>query len=336
MKKYYLLFLLLFIVGCVNDSGGDNVINSNSYGIIVTNFTSTLNSLRVYESTDVKLSFTNNGDFSARNINSILYGEGLLERVHQVNYTDSLRPDGKFFHLWTLKAPVKLSQSSVTVYTISDRVYYDYNFSTTQQIGFVPLSYSGGDLSLSSVVKRSPISAHIKFSNPIRTIPVSEGSDESVFALTIIISNIGDGSVGYYGCSLTSGCSKNGYLNSFYITVPSDWVLIGDYEYSKINGDGVVTYVFDYDSLNNDYNNNDCNCNPSDDDCNPSSLCTKISNSLHALRLVRDSESRFVLQFRRGIVDSEVVNQIVVGGDFGYIVDVRDFTNPITITINGD
>ncbi len=329
MRKYYLLFLLLFIVGCVSDNSEDSVVKSNGYGIIVTNFTSTLNSLRVYESTDVKLSFTNNGDFNARDITSILYGEGLLERVHQVNYTDSLRPDGKSFHLWTLKAPIKLSQSSVTVYTISDRIYYYYNFSTTQQIGFVPLSYSGGDLSLSSVVKRSPISARIKFSNPIRTIPVSEGSDESVFALTVIINNIGDGSVGYYGCSLTSGCSKNSYLNSFYVTVPSDWSLISDYEYKVIEGDGVVTYFFDYDALNNSYYDNDCNSATS-------SICTNISNSLHALRLVRDSESRFVLQFNRAIVDSEVVNQIIVGGDFGYIVDVRDFTNPVTITINGD
>jgi hypothetical protein len=299
-------------------------------GLVITNFTSTFNTLRVNEATNLKLVMLNNGDFEAWNITSILYGEGLMTRENENNFTYSILSDKQELQFWTLRVPLKLSQTESTSYTISSRMYYYYNFSGFQQIGFVAPTYVGADLPLSSSTSKSPLKVSIQSRNPIRTLP----DEESLFSITITIINIGEGSINYIDCIGNPNCRKKSYINDLRISVPATWTPVTDLSAwsNEVSGDDIV-YSINFGELDDNYYEV-LNCDETSYDETPA--CYPLSEALNSLRMVRDEEARIVLQFQIDEVTETLIDSVKVNGNFGYNVDVSDFKNPITLLVLGD
>jgi len=252
--KFFLFFTLLFIIlinGCtfLESDPGEQVSNivTTAKGIAVVNFTTDYNLLRINEATTIKLLLENVGDFEAKQLSTILYGEGLLENPASKTYTDNLIPNQQDLHAWTLQVPLRLSQTESTTYTINARIYYNYSFEGARQVGFVSPNYAGGDLPLSVLSEESPLQTTIETRNPIRTLPpeTSGGvitSDRTVFTITSVINNVGKGNVDYFNCSILSEppCRKEGYIEELRLSVPANWQDVTDMSaWDKVN-----TYEF--------------------------------------------------------------------------------------------
>ncbi len=329
LNKAIGVLLLLAIAGCTQTETNIPV-TKPSKGLAVINFTSNFNTLRINEATNIKLLFHNYGDFDARNVTSILYGEGLLERSNEKNFSISIYQGKEDAHFWTLKAPLKLSQTESTTYVVSSRIYYYYNFSGTTQVAFVSPSYSGGEIPLSKTSLKSPLSVHFKARNPIRTLPQDNTSPGTMFTTTITISNDGVGNVDYFGCSSIQGCNKGSHLNSLRIKVPKDWTPVTNLDqWNKEEKGDEIEYSIYYDNLIENYNANSCS-----DSQTPA--CDNIRKALNDLRMVRGSEARIILQFAKDKVNDTTIDPISVSGDFGYEVDASDFTNRLPILVLGD
>ncbi|MBD3312232.1 hypothetical protein GF352_02130 [archaeon] len=335
--KYFFLFFTLFLIliaGCTQDgaatNGGTTTISS-SKGVSAVNFTSDFTTLRINEVTTLRLLLQNQGDFEATNITTVLYGEGLLERPNENNFTSSLLPGKQDLHVWSLKVPLELSKTESTNYNLNARLFYNYNFSGFRQAGFVAPDYAGGDLPLSGGVSDSPLSVSISVRNPVRTL-YEEGT---VFTLTIVVTNYGRGNVDYFNCSVlnTPQCRKEGYLNELRLSVPSDWGEVTDLSAweEEVDEDNLETiYVLNYDLLEGEYDSLSCTTKTDDAECN------LISEALNHLRMIRGNEARIVLQFSKGLVDESIIDVIKVSGDFGYEVDTSDFTSPTRLRVLGD
>lgn len=290
MKNFFLFFtlFLILIAGCTQDtsaSSNGGVITSARRGLTAVNFSSDFNTLRISEETVLKLLLENKGDFEATDIITVLYGEGLLERPNETNYTQSLTPDKQALHIWSLKVPLKLSQTESTNYNINARMYYNYEFSGFQQVGFVESDYVGGDLPLSSGVSTSPLNVNIDVRNPVRTL-YDEGT---IFTITSVVANNGYGNVDYFNCSAlnTPPCRKEGYLNTFKLTIPNNWGEVTDmgaWKKSVDSENSEKTYTLDYDSLEASYDKltkrydlkeDDSNCvlKEEDFDCDNENIC---------------------------------------------------------------
>ncbi len=335
MKFYFFFTLfLLLITGCTLSNESQTTtptININENGLSIINFSTNFNVLRVNEATNIKLLLFNNGDFEAKNIQTILYGEGMLTRSNEKNFTERLLPEKRDIQYWTLTAPLALSQTESTTYVISSKIYYDYNFSGTQQVAIVPATYSGDEIPLSSTSKKSPLKTTIKARNPIRTI-TSDTTDDTIFTITAIITNTGKGLINYYECSPQRGCRKNSYLNDFSITIPSSWSEVTDFSYwikTENNEASEVTYSLNFDELNTEYEDNNCATSQSD-------TCSKINKAINYLKMIRGDEARIILQFSTPTVDEITINSVKVKGSFSYEVDASDFTNKIAILVRGD
>jgi len=333
-----LLFLIL-IMGCTTIEEGATQILVSGKGLAIANFTTNFNTLRVNEATNIRSLFQNVGGFEAKDIRSVLYGEGLLERVSESNYTESILPDKQAIHVWTLKVPLKLSQTESTTYVISSRVYYLYNYSGFQQVGFVSPDYSGDDLPLSSNTRTSPITASINVRNPVRTLPQDNTSPGTIFTATIVLKNEGKGNVDYFNCSILSSppCRKEAYLSELRLSVPQDWTEMMNMSawIKQVSAEGDDTiYILNYNALEAEYDAGigGVSCSGVFN----STWCNLRAEALNHLRMIRGEEARIVLQFAKEVVDEVVIDSITVSGDFGYEVDVSDFTQRITLLVLGD
>jgi hypothetical protein len=352
-------------VGCTQEDDGGQEPTITNEGINILNFTTDSNTLRIYEETTIKALLKNVGFFEAKNITSVLYGEGLLERIQEVNYTNNLLRNFQDQHLWSLRVPLKLSQTESSSYTINARIYYLYNYSGFQQVGFVEPTYTGGDLPLSSGFQASPLRPKIDVRNPIRTL-----NQGSVFSTTITISNVGKGNVDYFDCSPLRDppCTKGGYLNSLIISVPSDWIPITNMSAWTLNTSPeteTAYYSLNFEKLEDDYNQpldssgepcdsvyadciedtatieefNECLEGRDCSSCKERSgdpRCNLIIEAISQLRMIRGTEARLVLLFNKTIVSEPRIDSITVSGDFGYEIDTSDFKSPIRLLILGD
>lgn len=319
------------LMGCTQEPS-NNVVVKTSNGLSVANFTTSLSTLRVNEMTNIQLLLRNDGFFDARDINAILYGEGLLVRDNEYNNSELVLPDKQDILFWTLRVPLSLSRTESTSYTVSARIYYYYNFSGTKQVGFVPSSYSGGDLPLSSTSRDSPLSVLINVNNPIRTF---SSVNFTTFTVTPIITRVDEGSIDYFNCNVYGDlpCNKGGYINSIRLTVPIDWVEVTDLSVWSKSEDVVnseKTYAISYDSLLSVYNGNNCSL------LSNSTYCNKVSQSLNYLRMIRGDEARLVLQFGKLDVNEVIIDSVRVEGDFGFKVDVSDFKSRLNLLVLGD
>jgi len=240
--KFFLFFTLLFLLiipGCTlleSNGSGDiipDVTPAVLKGLTVANFTSDFYNMRVYEKTNIKLLFDNKGDFDARNVKSVLYGYGLMNVLNEDSERDQILKNQQEINVWGLEVPLKLSQTESTTYYLNARFYYTYNFSGSQQIGFVEPDYDGGDLPLTYLTSDSPLKVSFEYRNPIRTFPPGTTDDKTIFTLTTIIENQGEGNVDYFGCSILGipPCRKEGYMNELRMTTPADW-----HEVMNMNG----------------------------------------------------------------------------------------------------
>jgi len=329
--NFFTLFFLIMLMGCTQDPS-TNVIVKTSNGLSVANFTTSLSTLRVNEMSNIQLLLRNDGFFDARDINSILYGEGLLVRDNEYNNSALILPDKQDILFWTLRVPLSLSRTESTSYTVSARIYYNYNFSGNKQIGFVPSTYSGGDLPLSSTTRQSPLSVLINVNNPIRTFNTV---DFTTFTITPVVSRVDDGSIDYFNCNVygDSPCNKGGYINSVKLTVPIDWIEVTDLSVWTKSEDAVNserTYSIYYDDLLVLYNDNSCRS------LSNSTYCNKVNQAINYLRMIRGDEARLVLQFGKSEVSEVIIDNIKFEGDFGFKVDVSDFKNRLNLLVLGD
>ena len=355
-KPILSIIAVLLITGCTQQSTTTQVIGVTSKGLNIINFTSNFNTLRVHESTNIKLQFKNNGDFEARNVTTILYGEGLLEKESAKNFTERILVGKEDIQFWTLNVPLELSRTQSTTYTLGARVYYYYNFSGFQQIGFVPTNYIGDDLPLSSGTGKGPLSVSMSVRNPIRTLP----GENTTFTITTTITDTEEGNVDYMGCSALSNppCRKGGHINELRMTLPKGWNEVTDLNQwikATDNENNEITYTLNYDNLENEYNKNmnltegqwtECaipettNCNTDIKCCNCSiritERCSTITNTISNLRLVRGDEARIVTQFSRAPVNDTLIEIIKIIGDYSYETDTHEFNKDITLNIKGD
>lgn len=456
--KFFSFIILLFIIliaGCTTptDTTDIPVVIKDYNGLAIINFTSNFYNLRVNELTNLKSLMKNYGDFEARDIISVLYGEGLLERTNEQNYSESILSDKEAIHFWGLKVPLRLSQTESTAYTLSSRLYYTYNFSGFQQVGFVSPDYSGGDVPLSGAVSKSPLTVNIQTKNPVRTLP-QDGDQGTIFSVTTTITNQDDGNIDYFGCNAlsTPPCRKGGHLKELRMSIPADWIQITDlsaWDNESDEENEIETYILNYDRLEAEYdypqfdydttttcdnnsaedtqtcvdtcyelyentipvcNNEACvtvasqqlsNClSRKTDGCLTSTTatetarstckstydseitacatnssciafavqnytdcledigtlcgcykyngcascrqksgveeCNRVSEAINHLRLIRGEEARIVLQFAKLEVEETQIDDIMISGEFGYEVDINDFTSPVTLYIYGD
>lgn len=362
MKFYVILplFFLLLIAGCTQQTG-TSIITVTSKGLNILNFTSNFNTLRVHESSNVKLEFKNNGDFEARNVTTILYGEGLLERLSQKEFSERILPGKEDVQFWVLNVPLELSKTESTTYTLGARVYYYYNFSGFQQAGFVPSSYIGEDLPLASGTGKGLLTVSMNVRNPIRTLP--EG--DTIFTITAVITDTEEGNVDYINCSALSSppCRKGGHLNELRLTVPSKWVPVTSmnaWRNETKTETNETTYVLNYDSLENEYNKKVSLAEGAWKECSPSltegcnsdisccscairtggtegnARCNSITDAISNLRLVRGDEARIVLQFSTQPVTDTIIETVKITGDYSYETDTHEFKKSLTLNIKGD
>ncbi len=325
-RAFLFLISLVILFGCTNQSSTTPIFTPTEPGVYVYNLSSSDTNLIINEQANVEVTFLNNGDFDARNLTSIIYGYGFLEKVNELNFTKLVLKGKKAIHLWTLKAPVKLTDVGEISYKIGVKSYYLYNFSTLSQVAFVPPEYVGEGLKLSSVIKKSPLIVKVSTRNPVRTF-----SDKEIFSLKLTIKNIGSGDVSYFKCSYLDNCNKNNHINELRLTVPKDWEAYSD-ELKLLEQDSLVeeqesskTYILNYDILLDKYKtttNNDKK--------------QMYKNLLNDLWLSRGEESYIVFLFTKQKVSQVSVDNVFVSGEFGYSIDTSDFNKYIVMTIRGN
>lgn len=332
MKHHAIFLFLLLILGCTQQA--TTVIPSTkatSKGLNIDNFTTNFKELRVNEATNIKLVLNNLGDFTARNITSLIYGYGLLERVSENNFTENILSGKQDLQYWLLEVPLKLSKTEETTYTLGVRTYYFYNFSGFSQAGFVPSLYSGEDLPLSTGTNKGPLSVSLSLRNPIRTIP----GENTIFTLTILVQNNDVGTVDYYNCSpisILKPCNKGGYLSELRLIIPSKWNQVTSLRlWNNQTQNNETTYTLNYDELEQKHKY--YNCTSSDKN---QELCSMINEAIGNLRMIRGEEVRIVLQFSVPEVQEVQVETVQVKGDYGYKIDANDFQNPLSIQVKGD
>lgn len=304
MKHYVLALLFLgLILGCTQQQATTVVTKKATNGLSINNLTTNFFDLRINEATNVKLVFKNVGDFIARDVKSLLYGYGLLEKTNEKNTTDSILSGKEDIQFWLLTVPLKLSKTESTTYTLGVRTYYFYNFSGFAQVGFVPSTYSGEDLALSAGTSKSPLTVSVNVRNPVRTLPPTLADPElkTAFTLTAVIQNNDLGTVDYYNCSATgpNPCGQGGYLNTLRMTVPSNWSPITDLSIWSSNDNPIneVIYSLNFTELKKKYYDNLCNESVSAKTPNAPSpysdhnvFCSAINEAISNLRMVREKK----------------------------------------------
>jgi|GEM_PF-5974104 len=337
MKSFFLLLLLfiILIAGCTQD-GGQSIITPSikSEGLNIINFTTNFNTIRIQESTSLNLKLRNAGPFDSTNIKAVLYGYGLLIKQDLKNETEIILRDGKEDVLsWVLRAPVVLSQTESTQYTVNARVYYWYNFSGFKQIAFVPSNYIGDSPTVYSNVESGPLSVNIQTISPLRSL---EGMGVN-FSLTIEVNKDEVGSVNYYNDTLRSY-----HLNELRIIVPATWIPLDNlYAFNFITRGDEVEYKLNFDDLQEMYNNNTYSCpgsGLSNCDCtvSNSAQCVRISAAINNLWLIRGEKARLVMMFYHPDVTDPTIDVVQVKGNYGYEIDTKEFTGPLVITVRGD
>ncbi len=350
-----------------------SVLFGKGRGLTITNYTSTRNSLSLKETTEIKINFKNIGDFQARNISAIIYGYGELEKVSEKPYIVEILPGLEDFMFWILKAE-KLGSAitnyqinSRIYYLYNFSGYEQVSFIPEDYSGENPALSKQNAMSPLHVDLES--GSPIRTISPEKT-PCKKGecvgglNDESGFCYDSF-DNDGDGLTDCYDSDCTSSCGqefsitiiiknkglgdvkykenpKKAYkINNLIVQVPDSWIETFNVTGKTSEGseveiwektvkpeEDVITYALNYDKVSKLMD--DSNCATGEN----STLCTLLYSAMQDLWLVRGEETRIILSFRRPLVSDVTVDKVAVKGDFGYMVDTRDFGKTITIFVN--
>ncbi len=369
MKSFFLLLFLIFLItvisGCTQENGVVDLTSTlfgQGRGLTITNYTSTRNSLRLKETSEIKTEYKNIGGFEAKNVSAIIYGYGELSITNERSRLPQILSGLEDFMFWILKADVM--GSAITSYTINSRIYYNYEFEGFKQVSFIPEDYLGDDPEISGSNRISPLTIDVQSGNPIRTIAQDheastcpdpcdyeycyDGIDNDGdgytdcfdtdctltcgqgFIITAVIKNEGLGDVKY-----KDNTGKSYKLNEITVKVPNTWSHTFEIKKDDVDiwsfydntDEDVKEYTLNHDYINETMNDNECAIGESD-------LCNLLINAMQDLWLVRGEETRIKLGFRKPLVSDVTIDKVTVLGDFSYIIDTRDFGRSIIIGVN--
>lgn len=345
MKKEGLLILasIFLVLGCAGSPSGETKVFT-TYGLQITNFTSSQALIYPGESTEIRLIVKNAGDYDTRDIGAILYNYGSLQKVEGITKSTIsilLRGSSDYF-FWDLRAPTT-QEVQESVYNINAQVYYRYLASGYKQVAFVSESYAGDAPNVSSGSSNSDIIINISTINPIRIT-----GNSRTFILRIQFENIGDGEVGYADISdeeITPISEKKYFLNRINITVPKNWELLTKIS-EEVNKSGTeesiweketlqdtVVYTLDYDRLTELQSTYDC-VNVKETNFNYA-FCRAITTEMRKLWMTRGKEAVVMFEFNKTatISDPDFIETETASAEaeYGYIINTQDTTGAVSV-----
>ncbi|MCW1296772.1 MAG: hypothetical protein OH319_03770 [Candidatus Parvarchaeota archaeon] len=209
MKKMNFIFLLFLIIlifnfGCTNQGVSQNqtVIPQGIYGLVITSFSTTRDTIGKNETVTLTLTMLNNGDEIASGINATLLGFGAFNITESRLNTNTARPNGTVYVIWRIKAP-----SYKVINSMQARIFYDYSTEGYVDALFVNESLFRTCSACTYGSERGPLPVNLSTDNPI---VIHEDTGDAPFTLVINLKNTGKGKV------------FNDNINSIVIEVPKD------------------------------------------------------------------------------------------------------------------
>jgi hypothetical protein len=241
MKKMNFIFLLFIILllnfGCTNQSIGNQtqtIVPQGIYGLVITSFSTTRNTIGKGETVTLTIEMLNNGDASASNINTTLLGLGDFSMIDSRLSTNYARVNASVYNIWRIKSP-----DYKVVNSIQARISYDYLTEGFIDAMFVNESMFRTCTACEYGGKKAPLSVNLSVDNPV---VIHEQTNEAPFTLVINLKNTGKGRV------------VNDNINNITVEVPNGTTIVShtcnrDWDYLSTGGTSIYTYTFDPSNL---------------------------------------------------------------------------------------